>query len=189
MSEVSEEFAQRVVDVETSLLAVLGQVKTLEKGAERLDAVEKTLQALAKEVQTLRPAKQREKDWVPVAWTDRASREEWSELVAWVDWLRGTYDVTDVRAIPPCWPAHRGLANDLSALHQAWIGAQRADHDKKDHQALIHWHDRWFAPLLGRVHMYGTKQCGPRNHDPVIGPEPTRDDLMPAVGEYVTAAL
>lgn len=188
MSELVGELAQRIKDLETSLLGLARQVQAMGSTRERLDDLEKTLLELAKETRKQQAAKQRERDWVPVAWTDRASQEEWRDLVAWVDWLRGTYDVIDERSIPPCWPAHRGLANELAALHRSWIAAQKSDHDEKDHQALMHWHDRWLAPAMARVRMYGTRQCGARNHEPVIMPSPTDHSLIPGVGEYVTAA-
>lgn len=124
----------------------------------------------------------------PVAWTDRASKAEWDALVFWVDWLRATYAVMEDRAIPACWPAHRGLANELAALNSAWVAASRAE-QKKDKQAMIHWHDRWLAPVFTRTRMYDCRPCNNHMHHRSLPPPPTTRDLIPTPGEYITAAL
>lgn len=126
-------------------------------------------------------------DWAPVAWSDRASSHEWYQLVAWVDWLRGTYDVVGPRQIPSCWPAHRGLANDLHGLWQMWIQACWEEHEGEK-TAMLHWHDRWLPPFLARRAMYGIKMCEEGRHEEPMLPPPTRLGLIPPSGLFVTAA-
>ena len=43
-------------------------------------------------------------------------------LAAWVDWLTDRYRL-DHRTIPPCWPEHGELIEELVALHLAWQAA------------------------------------------------------------------
>lgn len=129
-----------------------------------------------------------ETDGARLAWSDRASVDDWRELTAWVDWLRGTYDVVPDRRIPACWPDHRGLANELAALHSAWRDALRAEDEDGDANAVIHWHDRWLAPMLHRAGtLYGARICRDESHDAQMLPPPTNWSLV-SVGEHRTAA-
>ncbi|MDO5633459.1 MAG: hypothetical protein Q4G34_01105 [Micrococcus sp.] len=128
-----------------------------------------------------------EEAWTPVAWCDRASREEWRKLVAWVDWLRGTYDVTEDLEIRECWPAHRGLANELAALRDAWEALHQADHHDEDKQAIIHWHHSWLGPFLTRARTYRIRSCSHARHERVRPPVATNWALVPTPGEIVTA--
>lgn len=133
-----------------------------------------------------------DKDFTPIAWTDRASAAQWHELVKWVDWLRGTYDMRQEFSIAPCWPAHRGVANELAALRDAWVAALYAEYKQKDRSAMIHWHDRWLHPFLARVRLswigQGCQGSGENTHQSVRVPRPTNSTLIPSPGEYVTAA-
>jgi hypothetical protein len=51
----------------------------------------------------------------------RRVRNAWQRLTGWVDWLVATYRLTSV--IPPCWPEHPAIAEELTSLFVAWIGA------------------------------------------------------------------
>jgi hypothetical protein len=41
-----------------------------------------------------------------------------AELVEWVRWLVGHYEMTAV--LPDCWPRHGALVEELAALYVAW---------------------------------------------------------------------
>jgi len=87
----------------------------------------------------------------PQAWVDYATAKDWQDLAGWVDWLMATYDVIPSRAVLPCWPAHRGVAEELAALRTAWRAAALAGRASTPSDALIFWHDRWLHPCLLRL--------------------------------------
>lgn len=51
----------------------------------------------------------------------RRALAAWERLDAWVDWLVATYKLTAV--IPPCWPEHPTIREELIGLRVAWTGA------------------------------------------------------------------
>ena len=61
----------------------------------------------------------------------------WQRLAAWVEWLVATYKLTAV--IPPCWPEHPTVREELIGLRVAWTGAwsQRASHE-----AIVIFHEK-----------------------------------------------
>lgn len=106
----------------------------------------------------------------PAAWVDYASADQWIDLADWVDWVKATYDLRGTYRISPCWPAHIGVAEELAALWSAWKEAAVAARTK-DGDALAFWHDRYFAPLLTRLHtIYSIHGCTDDRHE-----TPTRD--------------
>lgn len=48
-------------------------------------------------------------------------RDAWHKLSGWGDWLIATYRLTSV--VPPCWPEHAALVEELASLYIAWVGA------------------------------------------------------------------
>ena len=117
----------------------------------------------------------------PRAWVDSAAAHDWRELAAWVDWLLGTYDLQPSRAVLPCWPAHRGVAEELAALRTAWRAAAKTGSFPTPNDALIHWHDRWLHPfLLRQRENFQIKGCED-GHKPVRPPRPTDPQLLAVV--------
>lgn len=117
----------------------------------------------------------------PRAWVDRAVRKDWDELAAWVGWLTATYDVVPSRAVPPCWPAHRGVVEELAALHAAWREAAIRAGGQKPTDALIFWHERWLHPFLERMHeAFQTRSCTDR-HTPARPGRVTDPELLAEV--------
>ena len=90
------------------------------------DAVAAALDTLTAAVADLKTqltallAKEREKDVPPRRWAARATRKDWDQLVVWVDELNADYSLLGDYTIPPCWPAHPGVVEDLAGLHHAW---------------------------------------------------------------------
>ena len=78
---------------------------------------------------------------------DEASEELWSELKNWVAWIRHRYPLA--KKIPPCWPAHPEVVEELTALWLAW----QAAYQQPDAQltAAADWHDRWLPGVLHRL--------------------------------------
>ncbi|MFD0633132.1 hypothetical protein ACFQ9X_17665 [Catenulispora yoronensis] len=40
----------------------------------------------------------------------------WTQLIDWVVWLHDRYELSIEERIPPCWPQHPGLVEELWAL-------------------------------------------------------------------------
>jgi hypothetical protein len=83
-------------------------------------------------------------------WRDlgpKAEEELWSLLRDWVGWLRSRYPLA--QKIPPCWPEHPEIVEELTALWLAWQYAySNADAPLT---AAADWHDRWLPGLLHRL--------------------------------------
>lgn len=119
----------------------------------------------------------------PVPWTDRATAQQWHDLAKWIDWLTHTYEFKTGFQIYPCWPAHPGIVEELSALWDAWRDAAgRAPVDGSpagDNDALAFWHDRYLAPMLHRLHaLYAFHACR-HNHESAAAVRTTDRDLLP----------
>lgn len=119
----------------------------------------------------------------PVPWTDRATAQQWHDLAKWIDWLTHTYEFKTGFQIYPCWPAHPGIVEELSALWDAWRDAAgRAPVDGSpagDNDALAFWHDRYLAPMLHRLHaLYAFHACR-HQHESAAAVRPTDRDLLP----------
>ena len=65
--------------------------------------------------------KEQEKDVPPRRWAARATAKDWDQL----DRPGSTsstpsYSLLGDYTIPPCWPAHPGVVEELAGLHHAW---------------------------------------------------------------------
>lgn len=139
------------------------------------DAIEEALGALNDRIDdvgaklTLLLKREREKDIQPRRWAARAAPQDWDQLIDWVDRLNTDYSLLSDHTIPPCWPAHPGVVEELAGLHRAWTRAQINDELAKTDGSndLTAWHDRWLWPLLRRLRAghYRTTNCRDR-HQP-----------------------
>jgi hypothetical protein len=137
------------------------------------DAIEEALGALNDRIDdvgaklTLLQKKEREKDIQPQRWAARATPQDWGQLIDWVDHLNTDYSLLSDHTIPPCWPAHPGVVEELAGLHRAWIRAHINDQLAKEDGGndLAAWHDRWLWPLLRRMKAghYRTTNCRDRH--------------------------
>jgi hypothetical protein len=62
---------------------------------------------------------------LPICWRALSPHEYEEQLEAlddWTAWLASRYAL-DHRTIPPCWPEHGALLEELSALRTAWLTA------------------------------------------------------------------
>lgn len=61
----------------------------------------------------------------PIVWSAQTADEAAHKLqilAAWTGWLTDRYRL-DQRTIPPCWPQHGEVIEELAALHLAWQAA------------------------------------------------------------------
>jgi len=127
--------------------------------------------------------KQAEKDIAPRPWIDRASPEQWGELVGWVDWMQARYGALPEFDIAPCWPAHTGLVEELAGLFHSWKRAQTVDElaEKTGSNDLVAWHDRWFWPLRQRAKSghYRTTNCKETHKVERVTAKPTDRQYLP----------
>lgn len=163
--------------------------------AERLDAIEDhtvstvtDLTALNQRVNGLQAVVEDlvKKDRTPIPpepWAARATAEQWTELVDWVDWFNTVYEVIGEH-IPPCWPAHPGVVEEVAGVWRAWVAAVVADTRAKHAGSvdLSAWHDRWLWAAIRRLRAdhYAMSNCRPGSHEsPIRSIRPTDRSLLP----------
>ena len=85
----------------------------------------------------------------PINWNLLTADEamvEWTDLDAWVDWLRLSYGLPPT-VVPPYWHRHDELVWELSALHTHWLNAYDSEGTPS---GPIGWH-RDFAEARNRL--------------------------------------
>ena len=131
--------------------------------------------------------RQAEKEIEPRPWVDRASPAQWRELVGWVDWLQAKYGALPEFDIPPCWPAHVGLVEELAGLFHSWKRSLIMDelNEKNGSNDLTAWHDRWLWPFRERAKggHYRTTNCKDTHKVERITAKPTDGQFLPADGQ------
>ncbi|MBO0827277.1 MAG: hypothetical protein J2P24_05795 [Streptosporangiales bacterium] len=116
------------------------------------------------------------------SWTARATRQEWAELIGWVDWMQATYSVAghSIDPVPPCWPAHLNVAEELAALHASWLAALTDEANAKGvSDAALYWHDRWLWPTRERLSTSFLERCRAGRHELPRPPQPTNPGFVP----------
>ena len=157
-----DELADQVAGIAEQLQENDALVRTAVLGMARdSDTLKATVSTLAARLEQLEPppVENETSEPLPTAWVDDASAQDWQGLAGWVDWLVCTYDLQPSRTVLPCWPAHRGVAEELAALRTAWLMAAKAGQANTPTDAMIFWHDRWLHPCLSRLReafQYGT---------------------------------
>jgi hypothetical protein len=113
-------------------------VTTLEQVLVRLDGLENTTPSREAHRGVFRVELQppAETEHALTAQADRIQRT-WYDLADWVTWLVATYRLTS--AVPPCWPLHATVAEELVGLHVAWLSAWT---DDAAAEAVLSWHER-----------------------------------------------
>ncbi|WP_329484246.1 hypothetical protein OG555_19045 [Kribbella sp. NBC_01484] len=64
-----------------------------------------------------------------VCWRDldpSTTAAELTRLTSWADWIIDRYNL-DHKLIPPCWPEHGALVEELSALRTLWEASYLED--------------------------------------------------------------
>lgn len=124
------------------------------------------------------------------SWTARATREEWAELVRWVDWMQEKYSVSghSIDPVPPCWPAHQNVAEELAALHASWLAALTDEVNAKGiSDASLYWHDRWLWPTRERLSGSFLERCRTGRHELPRPPQQTNPVFVPEAPEHPPA--
>ena len=177
-------FTERLTLIENGLEALAGRLDDTE------DAIATTLETIGGEIADLKGSLAKllaqERELVkPRRWAARASREDWDNLIDWVDQLNGDYSLLSDYTIPPCWPAHPGVVEELAGLWRSWIHAAINDARAKTHGSsdLTAWHDRWLWPSLERIKAthYRTTNCRPHHQAEARRPARTDAALVPSV--------
>ena len=133
------------------------------------DSIAATLDTLSTDVDDLKTQlalllkKEKEKDIQPRRWAARAARKDWNNLIDWVDRLTADYSLLGDFTVPPCWPAHPGVVEELAGLWRSWTRTMIIDELAKGSgdTSLTAWHDRWLWPALSRMKSghYRTTNC------------------------------
>lgn len=119
------------------------------------------------------------------AWHVRATERDWVELIDWVDWMQTVYAPKSSWWLPPCWPRHPGVVEELAAVHTAWIHAARTDEQQRESDEhsdeLTRWHEHWLWPALSRAKSYTSlDSCSSdKGHNPGRTPTLTDRESLP----------
>ena len=100
---------------------------------------------------------------VPVCWSALEGgelQEHLADLTEWITWIVWRYAL-DHRTVPPCWPEHGALIEELSALQTAWCAAFAVTADATQ---PLRWHAE-FATARGRLGDWTARSgCRPGEH-------------------------
>ena len=137
----------------------------------RQEALEHAFDALARRLGATKDG-----PWTWATLGPTRTRELFTELRDWVDWLTVRYTLNgEHHTIAPCWYAHPVAVEELTALMVAWRAAYSQD-EAAPSDALINWHDRWLWPTLHRLNTQlrvWTKCTGGTHTDPPPTATPT----------------
>ena len=151
-----------------------------------LDAVSADIADLKHQLAQLLKKEQQDKDIKPRRWATRATRKDWDNLIAWVDRLNNHYSLLDDYLIPPCWPAHPGVVEELAGLWRSWTRTMLIDEtaEASGDTSLTAWHDRWLWPALTRMKSghYRTTNCRDQHQPERVVARPTDRGLTPSGG-------
>lgn|GEM_PF-6841331 len=112
----------------------------------------------------------------------------WIELVDWVEWLRGDYQLAG--AVKGCWYRHTDVRNELLALMVAHRKTYRHDATATDYTAdLTAWHTQWLWPCVTRMRPW-FEDCSKDRCTLTSAPIPMyRDPTGDGVEEWIAADL
>lgn len=166
---------------------------------EHEDTVAESIQELDAELTTLREdldnliekESEPKQDPDPQRWATRATPEDWNALVSWVDGLRLTYSMQTSFTVPPCWPAHPGVVEELAGLYRGWVSAVLTDEQAAldGSSALTAWHDRWLWPALQRFKTasYRISNCAQKHVEETTQLPATDRTFLPPTSAMTTA--
>jgi hypothetical protein len=153
------------------------------------DAIAGTLENLSNDIDDLKGQLaqllkgEQERHIEPRRWVTRATRKDWDDLVDWVDQLNTDYSLLSDYAIPPCWPAHPGVVEELAGLWRSWTRSVITDQLGKSNGSndLTAWHDRWLWPCLTRMKggRYRTTNCRSKHQPENVNTPITDQAFLP----------
>jgi len=152
--------------------------------ADTLDRFSTDIDDLKTKLTQLLKRDQQDKDIKPRRWAIRATRKDWDYLINWVDQLNAHYSLLDDYLIPPCWPAHPGVVEELAGLWRSWTRTMIIDEtaEGSGDTSLTAWHDRWLWPALTRMKSghYRTTNCRDQHQPERVVARPTDQGLVPS---------
>ncbi|MFS0701780.1 hypothetical protein AB6N24_17535 [Cellulomonas sp. 179-A 4D5 NHS] len=172
----------------SGLLDHVGELEAVMRSTARgataeIDELRTVVLEVARRLDQLQPAPEPTSDPepapVPHAWVDVAEPDDWAVLGEWVDWLHRTYDLPLKVRVRPCWPAHRGVAEELAALRTSWqAAALAAGQATQPGDDLATWHERHLHPCLDRIRSrYAIADCED-GHTAPLSNRPTDTHLL-----------
>jgi hypothetical protein len=102
---------------------------------------------------------------VPVCWPALEGgelQEHLAELTEWITWVVWRYSL-DHRSVPPCWPEHGALVEELSALQTAWSAAFAVTSGAEQ---PLRWHAEFAAARQRLGDWVARSGCRPGEHRP-----------------------
>lgn len=102
---------------------------------------------------------------LPLCWRALSPHEREEQLEAltdWAAWLASRYAL-DQRTIPPCWPEHGALLEELSALRTAWLTAFAAT---SPGDGPLTWHANFAASRQRLADWVSRTGCRAGEHRP-----------------------
>ena len=102
---------------------------------------------------------------VPLCWPAleaQERRDQLTELTCWIGWLSDCYSL-DHRIVPPCWPEHGALLEELSALWTAWRTAYAST---SSGSAPLDWHTQFAASRQRLTDWVAKTGCRNGEHRP-----------------------
>jgi len=107
------------------------------------------LRSLAEAVAALTTAQRRQRPQVP-RWDQLTGAALAEAMAALRQWVNGTLLADFPSTVPrECWPAHRDVVWELSALHGEWQRIHAGD--QADLAGLLDWLDRWRPRAEARI--------------------------------------
>ena len=89
----------------------------------------------------------------PRRWAERATDDDWRDLITWVHDLNDSYSLRSEYLIPDCWLQHPGVIEEFAGPWGSWTGAVITDHlaGPAVSTALTAWHEQSAWPALRRI--------------------------------------
>lgn len=143
-------------EVRGELARITGRLDTTDA---RVDELRSSLTELAEYVAELQADEETSPPPAAPCWVDldpAQLEQAWKALVVWVDQVLALRYPHALATIPPCWPAHPAMVEELSWLHQSWVAAFR--HKSRRVRQAADFHDRDLPGVLARIHERG-KDC------------------------------
>ena len=157
LAVLAERLAGLTARVETVEAAVRGQAQSLAEAAGLARKVSELSEAV---IGTAGGKGSGDFGGHPRIWAampDAARVDALRDLARWVAAvLLARYPQT-VEVLPPCWPAHPAVVEELDALYWTWTGWATAGSEARARDAAD-WHDRWLPGVLARI-TPELKQC------------------------------
>jgi hypothetical protein len=151
LSELSQRVGELASRVEAAEIAIGGQISTLADTANLAREVSQLSASIAMQNTAGRARADSAHPRQPV-WAAMKDTEYLDALRDVTSWVTGVlfyrYPGTGT-VLPPCWPAHPAVVEELDWLYWDWT-SWALDPDARSRDAAD-WHDRWLPGVLARI--------------------------------------